>query len=233
MSRESDLETLSDLVRAIQKGLSYTNLPAEHCLFATTLVMAFAERLGFEVERWEGSVVWQNRKYREISKKGYDFIALSELPEPKREQRLQALERRGMRTLHCLANEGDPVRDLGGHLCVIARRGERGYFIDPTSHQFQRSPAPPERPGAIDAPSYIVTDIDIPPTAEINYAHGYKGGLGLYYHSPVTRYRAMQNLSEQEFQHSGLNPMRDMTLYRSIESYLGLAPLTQSEERGE
>ena len=208
MTQTADRDRLSHLVGVIHEALEQKGLTSERCLFATTILIDLAVRIGFESYRWEGSAIWYNRKYIEIKNSGYDFKGLAKLPPEKREKRLQALEKKGMRSIHCLANEGDLNVDLGGHLCVVASKNGHSYFIDPTCHQFKRTPKLPELPGSILAPKYIVSIIDHTTTPEINFLHPYNGGMGVYLHEPVNRYRQMMALPETERADTDLNPRR-------------------------
>jgi hypothetical protein len=188
--------------------------------------MEFAERLGFEVLRWEGSAIWHNRKYMELKDSGYDFKKVSQLPVEKREKRLDALDKNGMRAVRCMANEGDPEKDLGGHLCVIVRADSECFFVDPTSFQFQREPQPPKRPGRMEVPEYIVTPMVCPESAEINFLYRYRGGAGVYLHAPVNRYREKLALTVDEQLNTGVSPRLYPDLYLAIEKGLGLESLT-------
>ena len=233
MSDMSPESQLTRLVEVIDRSVRETGFTDRRCLFATTLVMHFAERLGFEVMRWEGSTIWYNRKYVELKDSGYDFNKLAQLPKDKREKRLDALEKKGMRTLHCMANEGDPETDLGGHLCVIARMNDACFFIDPTAFQFQRLPDPPLRPGQIETPEFIVAPMEATDTSEINFLYRYRGGVGVYLHAPVNRYRAMLELADDDPGRRGLNPCRFPDLYQTLERALSLKPMNNITEEGQ
>lgn len=233
MSEMSAQEKLTFLVEVIDQSVRETGFTDRRCLFATTLVMHFAERLGFNVMRWEGSTIWYNRKYVELKESGYDFNKLAQLPADKREKRLDALEKKGMRTLHCMANEGDPMTDLGGHLCVIARLNDACFFVDPTSFQFQRLPDPPLRPGQIEAPEFIVAPIETTDTAEINFLYRFRGGIGVYLHAPVNRYRTMLALDNRDPDRRGLNPWRFPDLYQVLERALSLTPMDNTTEEAQ
>lgn len=222
MSQNIHEASLLGLIEIIDEHANMAGLVSTRCLFTTTLVMEFASRMGFEACRWEGSVVWYNRKYVDLRKSGYDFQKLAALPKDKQEKRFQALEKRGLRSLHCLANEGDPERDLGGHVCVIAKKDDEAYFIDPTVYQFQREPVLPHRPGRIETPRVIVARMDVPYSAEVNFMYPYQGGIGVYQHAPMNRYRALLGMPDENKSGSDLNPKKNITLYRMIEKALDL-----------
>lgn len=222
MSESSDLEQLTGIVKTVHEALSRTRLSPRRCMYTCSVLMSFIGYKGFEIWYWQGSAIWYNRKHVELMQSGYDFSALAELPEAKRNKRLDALERRGARSVYCLANRPEADFDLGGHLCLIAQKDGRTYFIDPTAYQFRRHPESNKRPGEIKAPDFLIAEIDHTETPDINYMHPYEGGLGVYQHVPLDRMREIAKTKHRDLANTDMNPNRHPDLYAHIAKLLGL-----------
>lgn len=213
-------EHLEALLLTIHKRLSDSPLKATRCFYTSTLLMHFAARMGFEVSRWEGSARWFSRKYVELVDQGYDFGDVSKLPPEKAQKRANALRKRGVRLLECIANEGTS-EDLGGHLCLTIRNEEHAFFVDPTSYQFFRDDANPG--GRIEAPTFVVLPIPLEQFGKPkDFFYREKHVAGVYEYCPVNKYRALLEKPESEQQDRDINPYRHKGIYEDIEALLRL-----------
>lgn len=216
--KASSFQDLEVLIETVHNRLSQSDLKQTRCFCTTTLIMHFAERMGFEVRRWEGSVKWFSRKYVEMIDEGYDFESLNELTQEKAKKRGDALRKKGVRVLCCEANEGNP-EDLGGHLCVLVRNADQAFFVDPTSYQFRREDINPG--GRIYAPSFVIMPIihdDFEKNNNLFYRQEFTAAV--YEYGAVNKYRYLLESPLEKQTNTDINPYRYPLIYKDIEDTL-------------
>jgi hypothetical protein len=126
----------------IHKVISESDLlKTTRCLYTSAVTLDIFKRYGIECKLWQGTTNWYSKKYVAMIKAGADFSVSvnSGADENKLKKKAEALRKKGVLAVSCIANQARTPDELGGHVAVLAKIDNTYYLVDPTSFQFKRT----------------------------------------------------------------------------------------------
>lgn len=188
------------------------------CLYTTHLILHFFERCEIPCKIWQGSTHWYSKKYVEYIQRGesIEHLFQNENAASKARQ-IDALKRKGIRTVSCLANQSFGANQLGGHLAILAKIDDKHYLIDPTAYQFKRNQS--KHGYTVNAPDVFYFELFSSEYEKPdNLIYTCKDVAARYTQEPLTSLSSIYALSEEGKLASDINPRRYASEFDEIES---------------
>lgn len=205
-------ELISNTIHHI---LSQSTLKHTRFLYTSAVLLDLLKRQGIECKLWQGTTHWYSKKYVELHNQGYDFSlkAYDSSDEKRFKKKAEALRKKGVLSVSCIANANRTSEELGGHVAILAKLDERYYLIDPTAFQFKRTQT--QHHAIIDAPNIAFFELFRPEYAFPDSFIFMQENMGAYY-----QYQELDSLaklqSHPNIEKTDFNPFKYKELYDNI-----------------
>lgn len=212
------IEKAKIITDTIHQVLSQSSmLKKTRCLYTSAITLDLFKRHDIECKLWQGTTNWYSKKYVEMINAGHDFSqkSHSDKDEAKLQKKAQALRKKGVLAVSCIANQARTPDELGGHVAVMAKMDDSYFLVDPTSFQFKRTQT--THGASINAPDVFYFELMSP---EYNYPDDVlymDNKFGAYYNfielDSLIKLQNHHDITQTDF-----NPFKHIALYDKIVS---------------